>query len=159
MGGGGGGESRYFNGKVSTLEKFCYSALGKYLEKETCSGKIKDNEIYVSQIKIQKEIIFSRGSLDLAEFIQSKYTFGHYVSLIGYIRFHLFWKIKSFLDACSEFLPRFFAENGNVDLRVCNSPTCPIWKCPCKATIKRCDLSATILFKLVDSYLTTFKFA
>ena len=30
---------------------------------------------------------------------------------------------------------------------------------PAKATITRCDLSATILFKLVDSYLITFKFA
>ena len=28
-----------------------------------------------------------------------------------------------------------------------------------KATITRCDLSATILFKLVDSYLIAFKFA
>ena len=28
-----------------------------------------------------------------------------------------------------------------------------------KATITQCDLSATILFKLVDSYLIAFKFA
>ena len=28
-----------------------------------------------------------------------------------------------------------------------------------KATVTRCDLSATILFKLVDSYLIAFKFA
>ena len=28
-----------------------------------------------------------------------------------------------------------------------------------KATITRCDLSATILFKLADSYLVAFKFA
>ena len=28
-----------------------------------------------------------------------------------------------------------------------------------KATITRCDLSATIIFKLVDSYLIAFKFA
>ena len=28
-----------------------------------------------------------------------------------------------------------------------------------KATITRCDLSATILFKFVDSYLIAFKFA
>ena len=28
-----------------------------------------------------------------------------------------------------------------------------------KATITRCDLSATIIFKLVDSYIIAFKFA
>ena len=29
----------------------------------------------------------------------------------------------------------------------------------CKVTITRCDLSATVLLKLVDSYLIAFKFA
>ena len=43
--------------------------------------------------------------------------------------------------------------------RVVQSNPSRNYKSTVKATITRCDLSATILFKLVDSYVVAFKFA